>query len=329
MNARRIRFIDREPAQADILDEVLGGLLGPRKRLPPKLFYDKRGSELFEAICETPEYYPTRTEIGILRHFAAEIAETVGENGILIEPGSGNSQKVRLLLDALRPAVYVPLDISKDPLKRSVQALGAAYPWLRVHAMCMDYTGDPEPFALPKPSDASKNVVFFPGSTIGNFEHGEALAFLRRAARLVEPDGGLLIGVDLKKDPVLLHRAYNDAAGLTREFNLNVLHRINTELNADFDPGRFYHYAFYNAGESRIEMHLISRGRQDVHLAGKTLTFADGESVHTENSYKYTVEEFQRLARTAGFRARGCWRDDRAWFSVHYFDLPASSKAGH
>jgi len=323
MNARRIRFIDLKPPPADVLDEVLSGLLSPRKRLPPKLFYDKRGSALFEAICGTPEYYPTRTEIGILRIFAAEIAETIGQDCILIEPGSGNSQKVQILLEALRPIVYMPMDISKDHLKLSVLALGAAHPWLRVHAMCMDYTGGLEPFALPKLSAESKKVVFFPGSTIGNFERGEVLAFLRRVARLIEPDGGLLIGVDLKKDPALLHRAYNDAQGLTREFNLNVLHRINSELNADFDPDRFYHYAFYNAGESRIEMHLISRGKQEIHLAGENLKFADGESVHTENSYKYTVEEFQRLARTAGLRVRACWCDDRTWFSVHYFDLPA------
>ncbi|WP_077730563.1 L-histidine N(alpha)-methyltransferase [Methylocaldum sp. 14B] len=323
MTARRIRFTDREPAQADILDEVLSGLFSPKKRLPPKLFYDKRGSELFEAICETPEYYPTRTEVGILRDSAQEIAETIGKDCILIEPGSGNSQKVQLLLETLHPAVYMPMDISKDHLKLSVQALGAAYPWLRVHAMCMDYTAGLEPFEPPPASAESKKVVFFPGSTIGNFEPGEALAFLRRVARLVEPDGGLLIGVDLKKDPAVLHRAYNDAQGLTREFNLNVLHRLNTELDADFDPGRFYHYAFYNVRESRIEMHLISRGAQEIRLAGEFLTFADGESVHTENSYKYTVEEFQRLARTAGFRVRGCWLDDCNLFSIHYFDLPS------
>lgn len=321
MNARRIRFTDRQPAPADILDEVLHGLFSPRKRLPPKLFYDKRGSELFEAICKTPEYYPTRTEIGILRDSAAEIAETVGRDCILIEPGSGNSQKVRLLLEALRPAVYLPMDISRDHLKLSVQALAAAYPWLRVHAVCADYSGGMEPFTLPELAAESKKVVFFPGSTIGNFERGETLVFLRRVAGLVEPDGGLLIGVDLKKDPALLHRAYNDARGLTRAFNLNLLRRINAELDADFDPARFYHYAFYNAGESRIEMHLISRGAQKIRLAGETVRFADGESVHTENSYKYTVEEFQRLARTAGFRAQGCWRDDGNLFSVHYFDL--------
>jgi dimethylhistidine N-methyltransferase len=323
MNARRIRFIDRKPSSAGLLDEVLSGLLSPRKRLPPKLFYDKRGSELFEAICGTSEYYPTRTEIGILRDSAAEIAETIGQNCILIEPGSGNSQKVQILLGALRPAVYMPMDISRDHLKLSVQALGAAYPWLHVHAICLDYTDGLEAFEPTAMPAESKKVVFFPGSTIGNFERGEVLAFLRRVARLVEPDGGLLIGVDLKKDPALLHRAYNDAQGLTREFNLNVLRRINTELNADFDLDRFYHYAFYNAGESRIEMHLISRSAQEIHLAGESLRFADGESVHTENSYKYTVEEFQRLARTAGFRTRGCWCDDRTWFSVHYFDLSA------
>lgn len=323
MTVRRIRFTDREPAQADILEEVLSGLLSPKKRLPPKLFYDKRGSELFEAICETPEYYPTRTEIGILRDYAAEIAETIGRNCILVEPGSGNSQKVQLLLETLRPAVYMPMDISKDHLKTSVQALGATFPWLHVHAMCVDYSAGLELVEPPPVSGASKKVVFFPGSTIGNFEPGDALAFLRRVASLVGPGGGLLIGVDLKKDPAVLHQAYNDAQGLTREFNLNMLHRINAELDADFDPGRFYHYAFYNARESRIEMHLISRGAQEIHLAGAVLRFADGESVHTENSYKYTVEEFRKLALTAGFRVGSHWLDDAKLFSIHYFDLPS------
>lgn len=323
MTARRIRFTDREPVPADILDEVLKGLRSPKKRLPPKLFYDQRGSELFEAICETPEYYPTRTEIGILEDSAAAIAETIGQDCVLIEPGSGNSQKVQILLETLRPAVYMPIDISKDHLKRSVQALGAAYPWLHVHAMCMDYTAAFEPFEAPPAPLGSKWVVFFPGSTIGNFEPHDALAFLRRVARLVGRSGSLLIGVDLKKDPVVLHQAYNDAQGLTREFNLNVLHRLNAELGADFDPSRFYHYAFYNAGESRIEMHLISRCAQNVRLAGEILSFAEGESVHTENSYKYTVHEFQTLARTAGFQVRGCWRDDQSLFSIHYFDVPS------
>jgi dimethylhistidine N-methyltransferase len=323
VTAGRIRFTDREPAPTDILDEVLKGLRSPKKRLPPKLFYDKRGSELFEAICETPEYYPTRTETGILHDSAAAIAETIGQNCVLIEPGSGNSQKVQILLETLRPAVYMPIDISKDHLKRSVEALGTAYQWLHVHAVCMDYTAGFESFEAAPVSIGSKKVVFFPGSTIGNFEPRDALAFLRMVARLVGRDGGLLIGVDLKKDPAVLHRAYNDAQGLTREFNLNVLHRLNAELDADFDPNRFYHYAFYNAGESRIEMHLISRCAQNVRLAGEILSFAEGESVHTENSYKYTVHEFQTLARTAGFQVQGCWLDDRNLFSIHYFDVPS------
>lgn len=317
----RLRFLDREPKPADFRAEVLQGLTRPHKRLPPKFFYDRRGSTLFEAICETPEYYPTRTETAILRNRAAEIAEAVGPSCVLIEPGSGNSRKVRLLLAALRPEVYMPLDISGEHLLDAARTLAAEYPRLHVCAVCMDYSLGLDGLEVSRLPADRKKIVFFPGSTIGNFEPTEALAFLRQVVRLVEPDGGLLIGVDLKKDPERLHRAYNDARGITREFNLNLLYRINVELNADFDPDRFYHYAFYHARKGRIEMHLVSRGLQDVRLAGERLSFADGESIHTENSYKYTVGEFQALARTAGLRLAGCWTDAEQLFSVQYFEV--------
>lgn len=315
MSGLRHCFYDREPEPVNFRREVLEGLLRPSKRLPPKLFYDRRGSELFEAICETPEYYPTRTEIGILKDSTEEIAEAIEKHCVLVEPGSGNSRKVRLLLEALCPAVYMPLDIAKEHLMNAARALAADFPWLEVHAACLDYS---KGFNLPHVKGRSKKILFFPGSTIGNFEPAEALAFLRRVARLVGPGGGMLVGVDLKKAPELLRRAYNDSLGVTREFNLNLLRRINAELNGDFDLTRFRHHAFYNSAAGRIEMHLVSKTDQIVRVAEARIPFARGESIHTENSYKYSVEEFQALAGAAGFRAAGCWRDADRLFSVQY-----------
>lgn len=320
MNPPHLQFTDREPRAADFRAEALAGLSQPQKRLPPKFFYDQRGSGLFEAICETPEYYPTRTETALLKRHAAEIAAAIGRDCVLIEPGSGNSQKVRLLLGELRPALYLPLDISGQHLLHAARSLAHDHPRLAIHAVCMDYSlglDGLDPALFPA---GRKRVVFFPGSTIGNFEPDEALSFLRETARLAGPQGGLLIGVDLKKDPERLHRAYNDAQGITREFNLNLLRRINLELGADFDVGRFRHYAFYHPRRGRIEMHLVSQGVQVARLAGHTLRFAEGESIHTENSYKYTVEEFRALAGEAGWRAVACWRDGENLFSVQYFE---------
>ncbi len=328
--APRLEFYDRRPAPADFLAEVLEGLSGPQKRLPPKFFYDSRGSELFEAICATPEYYPARAEAGILRRYAPEIAAVAGHGGVLIEPGAGNLGKVRLLLECLRPAAYLPMDISGDHLGVAARGLAAEYPWLSVQAICMDYSRGLDRLDGLGGADlgeGGKKIVFFPGSTIGNFEPSKAARFLWQAARLAGPGGGLLIGVDLKKDPDRLHRAYNDAGGVTREFNLNLLFRINAELKADFDPERYYHYAFYHARKGRIEMHLVSRGAQEVRLASRRLKFADGESIHTENSYKYTVGEFEALARGAGFRAVKCWTDAESLFSVQYFEAVGQSVA--
>lgn len=314
-----ITFTDREPRAEDFGAAVLWGLTQPQKRLPPKFFYDARGSSLFEAICETPEYYPTRTETALLKCYAAEIAATVGTGCVVIEPGSGGSQKVRLLLRELCPALYLPLDISGRHLLHAAQKLAAEHPRLAIHAVCMDYSqGWAKLDGLPL---EGKRVVFFPGSTIGNFEPLEALEFLRDTARLVGQGGGLLIGVDLKKDPERLHRAYNDAQGITRDFNLNLLRRINNELGADFDLHRFRHYAFYHARKGRIEMHLLSQGAQTVRLLGHSLTFAEGETIHTENSYKYTVEEFQALAGKAGFQPVAVWRDAENLVSVQYFEV--------
>ena len=319
MTANRVGFSDIEPAPADFLNDVLAGLSRPHKCLPPKYFYDGRGSRLFEAICESPEYYPTRTETAILQRYAPAIAEAIGPSCLLIEPGAGSVDKVRWLLDLLRPALFLPLDISGEHLLGAARALVAEYPWLRVHAVAMDYTRGLQRFDWSTMAAGHRKIVFFPGSTIGNFDPPEALDFLRQVARLVAPDGGLLIGVDLKKDPVLLHRAYNDAAGITREFNLNLLRRINAELGGDFDPDSFHHYAYYHVSKGRVEMHLVSRADQTVRIGGQRLSFREGESIHTENSYKYTLTEFGDLAARAGLMRAASWTDPANLFSVQYF----------
>jgi dimethylhistidine N-methyltransferase len=315
-----VRFFDFKPAPADFLADVREGLSAPRKWLPPKYFYDAKGSRLFDAICTTPEYYPTRTETAILRDNAAAIAEAVGPACILIEPGAGSLDKVRRLLDELRPSAFLPIDISGEHLLAAAEALAADYPTLEVRAVCMDYMQGLAGLAQGDVLPPGRRVVFFPGSTIGNFEPSEAVDFLGQVAALVAPDGGLLIGVDLKKDPDVLHRAYNDSAGYTREFNLNLLYRMNGELGADFPPDRFRHYAFYNVSLGRIEMHLVSRGAQAIRLGTELYAFGDGESIHTESSYKYAEDEFPALAERAGLRPVKAFVDPERLFSVHYFE---------
>ena len=251
----RIRFHDAHPAPADVRADVLAGLGQPRKRLPPKLFYDQAGSRLFDAITELPEYYPTRTEIEILREHGAEMADHLGRGCVLIELGSGSSLKIQILLAALQPRVYVPVDISRDHLLDSAHALAARFPQLSIHATCADYS---VPFQLPLEPDWPQLAAFFPGSSIGNFDPEEAGRFLERVARLLGEGGRLLIGVDLRKDPAILNAAYNDAQGVTAAFNLNLLTRINRELEGDFDLAAFAHRAFFNEDRSRIEMHLVS-----------------------------------------------------------------------
>ncbi len=318
MNAPAVNFYDGHPGDASLLDEVLRGLAAKPKVIPPKFFYDKRGSELFDAICELPEYYPTRTEVAILRDYAGSIARRAGQQCLLVELGSGASKKVRLLLEALRPSAYMGIDISKDFLLESTRKLAADYPWLEVHAACADYSQSLE---LPHcPSNLPK-LAFFPGSSIGNFDPQEALLFLERLKLLLDPDGALLIGVDMKKDPQILEAAYNDAQGVTAAFNLNVLKRIQRELDTDLDPAAFRHDAFYNDDAGRVEMHLVSRREQQVRVDGKRFSFDQGESIHTESSYKYTVAEFHELARGAGYEAEEVWTDPRQFFSVHYLRL--------
>jgi dimethylhistidine N-methyltransferase len=310
-----IRFYDYEPSSGDFLGEVLAGLARKPAVIPPKFFYDAEGSRLFDAICETPEYYPTRTEMRILRDNADAIAARIGPECLLVEPGSGSSEKVRLLLHALRPQAYVPMDISRDHLLAAARRVAAEHPWLDVHAACIDFTA---PLTLPYRPAGVPAVAFFPGSSIGNFEPAAAVDFLRNLRDMVGKGGGLLIGVDLKKAPALLEAAYNDAAGVTAAFNRNLLTRINRELGGDFIPEQFSHRAFYNPMRGRVEMHLVSRCEQVVSLAGQHFCFAAGDSIHTESSYKYELAEFQTLARSAGFTPDGVWTDSEGLFSVHF-----------
>ena len=315
LNLERVRFYDEHPKPATMLDEVLQGLAMRPRRIAPKFFYDEHGSRLFDAICELPEYYLTRTEMGILESCSDDVAHLAGPETTLIELGSGATRKIRLLLEALRPRRYFGIDISREFLRQSVQSLAQDYPWLEVHAACADFMQD---LHLPAGAEDGKKLAFFPGSTIGNFEPSEALAFLQQVRRMVQPDGALLIGVDLKKDPNVLHAAYNDSAGITAQFNLNLLHRLRTELGAEINPQGFQHRAFYNAARGRIEMHLVSHCAQDIRIHGKRFHFEPGESIHTENSYKYTLEEFHAIARAAGLLPRQVWLDADRLFSVHY-----------
>lgn len=313
-----IRFTDYHPAPADFFAEVIDGLRQRPKAIAPKFFYDAHGSRLFDAICELEEYYPTRTEMQILTSHAEEIAGIIGESSFVIEPGSGSSTKVRLLLDDLKPHTYMPMDISRQHLLKAAQLLADEYPWLEIHAACADFTTKLE---IPEQPDAASKVAFFPGSSIGNFEPRAAQTFLAHLGETVGAGGGLLIGVDLEKDPEMLHAAYNDSDGITADFNLNLLTRINRELHADFDLDSFEHNAFYNRQLGRIEMHLVSRINQSVEVGQHTFNFSQGESIHTECSYKYTVRDFQALAAAAGFKSIKVWTDPDSLFSVHYFEF--------
>lgn len=309
-----IWFHDLHPTPADMRAEVLAGLALPQKRLAPKFFYDAAGSRLFDDICRLPEYYPTRTEIRTLQDHGAEIAARLGREAFLIELGSGSSLKIRVLLEALRPAVYMPVDISREHLLNSAEALAALFPALDIHAVCADYS---VPFSLPVEDHEHPRAAFFPGSSVGNFDPDDAVNFLDRVGGLLGTGGKLLIGVDLRKDQRILHEAYNDRAGVTAAFNLNLLTRINRELGADFDLGTFRHDAFYDPDSGRIEMHLISTRAQRVRVGDATFQFREGESIHTECSYKYSIGGFQALAGRAGFAPEQVWTDPAGLFSVH------------
>jgi dimethylhistidine N-methyltransferase len=294
--------------------DVIDGLTARPKRLSPKYFYDETGSRLFEEITALPEYYPTRCELEILRTHAADMARLLPPKTALIEFGSGSSKKARLLLDAA-PAIaaYVPVDISSKWLTEEAARLRRDYPRLAVLPVAADFT---QPFRLPRSLATLARAGFFPGSTIGNFEAHQACAFLQHAARILGEDAILIVGIDLVKDANILNAAYDDAAGVTAKFNLNLLARINRELGANFDLATFSHQAFYNRERQRIEMHLASRVRQQVRVCGRLIEFRAGETIHTENSYKYTVESFGALARGAGWTPVAAWTDADGYFSV-------------
>jgi len=313
--SRSVQFYDYHPAPEDFRAEIVNGLSDKQKTISPKFFYNEKGSHLFDAICELPEYYLTRTENIILEEYANEIAEQISEACILVEPGSGSSKKIRILLDVIKPSVYIPLEISKSQLKSSAEKLSEDYPWLEVHAACIDFTTtDVLPYSRP---DVQK-VVFFPGSTIGNFEPEQAIQLLKNIANMVGPGGGLLIGVDLKKDESILTAAYSDSHGVTAAFNFNLLERINKDLDANFELNDFSHHAFYNKEHGRMESHLVSNRKQTVAINSHRFEFAEGESIHTESSYKYNINEFHEIARQAGFKDKKVWTDKNELFSVHY-----------
>ena len=313
-------FHDLGPPEGSFLDDVIAGLSASRKTIPPKYFYDARGSALFDAICELPEYYLTRTELAMLESAGPEIAARVGAGAAVVEYGSGSGRKTAVLMRALRPLAYVAIDIAAEQLRSATSALAAMFPAVRVLALCADYT---RPLDLSKLEalDARRRVVFFPGSTIGNFTTDEALDFLSNARDVAGAGGAMLVGVDLKKEPALLDAAYNDAQGVTAAFNLNLLNRMNRELDSDFDVSAYRHHAYYDERAGRIEMHLVSTRTQHVTIAGRRFDFAAGETIRTEYSYKYSVVEFQALARSAGFDAPHCWIDPQKRFSIHYLTV--------
>ncbi len=302
------------------LGEILHGLQKEQKELPPKLFYDKRGSDLFDQICRLEEYYPTRTETSILQENIREIVNLIGPNPLLIEYGSGSSKKTRILLDNLPEMnTYIPVDISREHLDKTTEGLRRIYPGLEVSPICADYTSD---FELPRINkEYSHKLAYFPGSTIGNFYPEEAITFMQNIAHQVGTGGGLLIGVDLQKDPGVLYRAYNDSQGVTAAFNLNMLTHINREFGADFDEEMFIHEAFYNEVAGRIEMHLVSLSDQKIHISGRNFYFRENETILTEVSYKYTLECLEQLANYAGFEVQKVWTDPRNYFSVQYLTL--------
>ena len=300
--------------------DVLGGLTATPKRVPPKYFYDETGSHLFDRITELPEYYPTRCEMRILEAHAGEIAKLIPEGAALVEFGSGSNKKARILLKAApKLACYVPVDICGEMVEQEAAELRPDFPGLKVLPVTADFT---QSFALPPEAMAAPlRVGFFPGSTIGNFEPHEAAAFLRHAGKILGPKARLIVGADLIKPVEVLNAAYNDKAGVTARFNLNLLARINRELDGNFDVGSFEHHALYNRERNRVEMHLASLKRQKVKVAGETIDFRAGETIHTENSYKYSIEKLGALARGAGWRPLAAWTDPRNTFSIQAIEL--------
>lgn len=316
-------LIDIAPDREEFLADVVSGLLASPKTLPSKYLYDERGSHLFDEICNLDEYYLTRTELQIMEQYAGEMATAVGSKAVLIEYGSGSSLKTGRLLEQLdSPAACVLVEISLEHLKNSASRLAAEHPGLKVVPVCADFT---QPFDIPDlPADAGRRVVYFPGSTIGNFSAFAAQELLTEIASQAGPGGGLLIGVDLLKSPEILKPAYNDREGVTASFNMNLLERINRELKADFDLGAFHHEGRFNAEQSRMEMHLVSEKEQTVTIGEAQISFAAGETIHTENSCKFQLEDFRSLAGSAGFEVKQIWTDAAGLFSVQYLEVTAA-----
>ena len=307
------RFFDQLPPPTALLDEVVEGLTEEPKRIAPKFFYDERGSRLFEAITRLPEYYLTRTEMGLFDGCLPDVHDRFGEGGCLVEYGAGSTVKIRRLLEELRPKAYLPVDISRHQLEQSAQALHADYPHLSVYPLCADMTA---PFELPEVVAGLDKLGFYPGSSIGNFEPDDAHAFLRQVAATLGVDGRLLIGVDRKKDVGVLEAAYNDTAGVTAEFNLNILHHLNSALATEIDPAGFRHRAHYNPELGCVQMFLECLKNQSSRVDGRIVEFTQGELVHTENSYKYGYQQFTSLAEGGGFKVEASWSDPKDYFTL-------------
>lgn len=314
-----MKIHDLHPPEESFLTEVKKGLLRDKKYLPPKFFYNEVGSDLFHQITQLPEYYPTRTELSILKNQREKIATTLPENLIIVEYGCGSSEKIVHLLKALRnPQTYMGIDISREHLIKLAEGISQEFPLLEVIALCADFT---RPISLPLNGQYDKcpRLAFFPGSSIGNFEPEAAKSFLEQIGQSLGPGSGLLIGVDLKKPSDVINQAYNDPQGITARFNKNILKRINEELAGQFDLKQFRHLAFYNGEKGRVEMHLESLKSQSVHIKGLAIDFSEGETIHTENSYKYQVGEFQAMAQEAGWNPHSVWTDPDQLFSLQYF----------
>lgn len=316
------RLIEAGPEIGELRRDVLRGLSSPRKAIPPKWLYDARGSALYELICEQPEYYPARTEMGILERHAEEIAGAIGPDALVFEYGTGSGRKTALLLDALeRPVAYLPVDIAPEALAGAAAELARRFPRLSVRPVVADFT---EGVTLPEvEAPFARRLAFFPGSTIGNFDPPEAVGLLRRLGSEAGPGGALLIGVDLPKDEGTLVRAYDDARGVTAAFDLNLLARIDRELGADFRLSAFRHRSAWNRRLSRVEMHLESLEAQRVQVAGSSFTFRAGETIHSESAYKWAPGAFDTLAAIAGWELVRTWTDPRAWFSVRLYERPS------
>ena len=319
-------LLNLQPDAAQFQADVIAGLTGSPKSLPCKYFYDEIGSRLFDDICDLDEYYLTRTEDAIIRRHVQEMADQIGPGVMLVEYGSGSSTKTRALLDRLQdPVAYVPVDISREHLQRTAETLSRCYGQIEILPVCADFT---RPFRLPTARRRpTHSAVFFPGSTIGNFQPQDAQRMLEHLARMCGAGGGLLIGIDLQKDPRLIESAYNDARGVTAEFNLNLLRRINRELEGRFDVDQFAHRAVYDADRGRIEMHLVSRRAQTAGVNGHTFRFAAGEAIVTEYSHKYTIEGFAAMAARAGLTLRRTWTDPQRHCAVLHFALLGSAES--